>query len=161
MRQVALLRGVNVGTSTRLPMADLRAIFETAGAHDVATYLQSGNVVFTGELDAAAVESAIPVTTRVLLVTAQRLRLIATQNPLLHVATDPARMVITFFDEMPPIDVPTELAPEQLVVGAHAMYQWLPDGVSKSKLPSAFYRRLGPVATGRNLRTVDALLGML
>ncbi|MEV4390182.1 DUF1697 domain-containing protein, partial [Micromonospora sp. NPDC049580] len=44
-RYVALLRGVNVGT-TRLAMADLRRIVTDLGHEDVATYLQSGNVAF-------------------------------------------------------------------------------------------------------------------
>lgn len=46
MRCVALLRGVNVGGKHRLPMADLAAIFSSAGAIDVRTFIQSGNVLF-------------------------------------------------------------------------------------------------------------------
>lgn len=160
-RHVALLRGINVGTSTRLPMADLRAIVEEAGGTNVATYLQSGNVVFTGQLDAAALEAAIPVKTRVLILTAAEFRAIAAENPLLEVATDPSRGVVTFFDRVPSIDIPEGLEPEVAVLGTRALYQWCPDGISKSKLPAAFYRSLGPIATARNLRTVDALLGML
>ncbi|HUC32236.1 MAG TPA: DUF1697 domain-containing protein, partial [Ilumatobacteraceae bacterium] len=45
-RIVALLRGVNVG-GRKLPMAALRAGLEAAGCADVATYIQSGNVVLT------------------------------------------------------------------------------------------------------------------
>ena len=47
MRVVGLLRGVNLGPSRRLQMADLRAAVESLGHTDVKTYLQSGNVVFT------------------------------------------------------------------------------------------------------------------
>ena len=47
MRVVGLLRGVNLGPSRRLKMADLRAAVESLGHTDVETYLQSGNVVFT------------------------------------------------------------------------------------------------------------------
>ena len=43
---VAMLRGINVGGKHRLPMDDLRAMFEEAGCADVRTYIQSGNVVF-------------------------------------------------------------------------------------------------------------------
>ena len=42
---VALLRGINVGGRGKLPMADLRAIAEGLGYGDVATYIQSGNLV--------------------------------------------------------------------------------------------------------------------
>ena len=46
-RQVALLRGINVGRANRVTMVDLRALFETMGYIDVRTLLNSGNVVFT------------------------------------------------------------------------------------------------------------------
>ena len=46
MRVAALLRGVNLG-KRQVKMADLRAAVEALGHTDVATYLQSGNVVFT------------------------------------------------------------------------------------------------------------------
>jgi len=46
-RYVALLRGINVGGRNPIKMTDLRACFEAHGFEDVATYIQSGNVVFT------------------------------------------------------------------------------------------------------------------
>jgi uncharacterized protein (DUF1697 family) len=47
-RYVALLRGINVGGKNPIPMPALKACFEDAGFDDVVTYIQSGNVVFTG-----------------------------------------------------------------------------------------------------------------
>jgi uncharacterized protein (DUF1697 family) len=47
-RYVALLRGINVGGKNPVPMPALKASFEAAGFEDVGTYIQSGNVVFTG-----------------------------------------------------------------------------------------------------------------
>ena len=47
-RYVALLRGINVGGKNPIPMPALKACFEDAGFEDVGTYIQSGNVVFTG-----------------------------------------------------------------------------------------------------------------
>src|SRR5260370_30285093 len=44
---VALLRGINVGGGGKLAMADLRQLVTSLGHADVATYIQSGNVVFT------------------------------------------------------------------------------------------------------------------
>ena len=44
---VALLRGINVGGNRMIKMADLRTVFVAADADDVATHIQSGNVVFT------------------------------------------------------------------------------------------------------------------
>lgn len=44
---VALLRGINVGGNNLIRMPALKACFEAQGLRDVATYIQSGNVVFT------------------------------------------------------------------------------------------------------------------
>lgn len=44
---VALLRGINVGGKNLIKMPELKACFEEDGFEDVATYIQSGNVLFT------------------------------------------------------------------------------------------------------------------
>ena len=46
IQYLALLRGINVGGSNIIKMADLKACFENMGFTDVATYIQSGNVLF-------------------------------------------------------------------------------------------------------------------
>ncbi|MFN2612412.1 MAG: DUF1697 domain-containing protein [Solirubrobacterales bacterium] len=43
----AFLRGVNLGAKRKAGSGDLRSCFETAGFDDVATFRNSGNVVFT------------------------------------------------------------------------------------------------------------------
>jgi uncharacterized protein (DUF1697 family) len=47
-RQIALLRGINVGGNKRVEMARLRELMEDLGYSDVRTYVNSGNVVFSG-----------------------------------------------------------------------------------------------------------------
>ena len=47
MKHVALLRGINVGGKNIIPMKALAALFTAAGCRDVATCIQSGNVIFT------------------------------------------------------------------------------------------------------------------
>lgn len=44
---LALLRGINVGGKNIIKMADLKACLEAAGFAAVATYIQSGNVLFS------------------------------------------------------------------------------------------------------------------
>jgi uncharacterized protein (DUF1697 family) len=58
-RMVALLRGINVGKGRSLPMAELRPLCADLGWTDVATYIQSGNVVFTAEGRPAEMETAL------------------------------------------------------------------------------------------------------
>jgi uncharacterized protein (DUF1697 family) len=53
-RYVALLRGINVGGRNPIRMADLRACFERHGFEDVATYIQSGNVLFGSAASSAS-----------------------------------------------------------------------------------------------------------
>lgn len=43
---VALLRGINVGGNNLIRMPALKTCFEAQGFHGVATYIQSGNVLF-------------------------------------------------------------------------------------------------------------------
>jgi uncharacterized protein (DUF1697 family) len=57
-RYVAFLRGINVGGHKIIKMEDLRRMFD--GFNNVATYIQSGNVIFDSpEPDAVALERGI------------------------------------------------------------------------------------------------------
>ena len=47
-KQIALLRGINVG-NIRIKMPDLKLTFETLNFQQVRTYLQTGNVVFESD----------------------------------------------------------------------------------------------------------------
>ncbi|QOX62419.1 DUF1697 domain-containing protein [Anoxybacterium hadale] len=49
MRYIALLRGINVGGNNKVAMKDLKACFERMGFSNVITYINSGNVLFSGE----------------------------------------------------------------------------------------------------------------
>ncbi len=46
IQYVALLRGINVGGKNVIRMTDLKACLESMGLKDVATFIQSGNVLF-------------------------------------------------------------------------------------------------------------------
>jgi uncharacterized protein (DUF1697 family) len=57
---VALLRGVNVGGKNMIRMSSLKESFERMGFGDVATYINSGNIIFkTREGDARKLERSI------------------------------------------------------------------------------------------------------
>lgn len=47
---IALLRGINVGGYHKVPMADLRREMKTLGFENVQTLLNSGNVIFDGDM---------------------------------------------------------------------------------------------------------------
>ena len=46
VQYLALLRGINVGGNNVIKMAELKALFESAGFTGVTTYIQSGNIIF-------------------------------------------------------------------------------------------------------------------
>ena len=58
-RYAVLLRGINLGRSRRIGMADLRALLTEAGYGGVATLLQSGNVVLDSDLAPGPLRTAL------------------------------------------------------------------------------------------------------
>jgi uncharacterized protein (DUF1697 family) len=168
-KYVLLLRGINVGPTTKVPMADLRELVSELGYSNVRTLLQSGNVILdSGSVpDVAALESAITsktgVKSAVVCLLLSDFRAIVGANPLLDVSDDLSKMVITFLrEDIVPRDVdrPTDaqLAPERLVVTPRAIYQWCPLGILQSSLKPAWWRQFAPVATTRNVRTANRIL---
>src|SRR5271156_2139545 len=49
---VALMRGINVGSTRKLPMGDLRVLCTKAGLKRPETYIQSGNLIVDADGDA-------------------------------------------------------------------------------------------------------------
>ena len=166
MTSIALLRGINVGPSSRIAMADLRDLCESLGLSNVRTLLQSGNVLFDGSITPARLEKAIVsrfgYSSRVLILTGAEFTRVLNENPLLDVADDPSKMVITFLEAVPAgIELPDVEPPERIALTDRALYQWCPDGILKSTVSPAFWRSLGPRVTSRNLRTADRIAAML
>lgn len=171
-RYVALLRAVNLGSHKKVPMAELRTLLSSLGYGDVATYLQSGNAVFTAEEpDAAKVAAeveerlaaALGLSTEVILRTAGELREVVDRNPM--EVGDPARYHVWFLLEPPApawldgLDL-ASFAPEEMRAGRVEIYLNLPNGTGRAKLPVALGRRLKAPATMRNWRTVTALASL-
>jgi uncharacterized protein (DUF1697 family) len=174
-RHVALLRGINVGGKHRLPMKDLVTIFEAAGAADVQTYIQSGNIAFAGSATLArrlpgVVEAAIskqcgfevPVVIR----SAADMRSVVDGNPFLAEGADEAALAVAFLAAKPSAAAAKSLDPERsppdrfVLIGREA-YLHLPNGAARSKLTNAYFdTRLRTISTARNWRTVLKLLSM-
>jgi uncharacterized protein (DUF1697 family) len=106
---VALLRGINVGGRNRVTMADLREVVTSLGHTDVATYIQSGNVVFTSKdahtraLAAAleqAIAGALTVRPRVVVLSRNELAQVIADNPFPD-ETNPKCLHAAFRSEEP------------------------------------------------------------
>ena len=59
MKYIALLRGINVGTSVRVEMKSLRSLFVSLGFSGVETYINSGNVIFESDVPKKSVTAMI------------------------------------------------------------------------------------------------------
>jgi uncharacterized protein (DUF1697 family) len=177
-RYVALLRGVNVGGRGKVGMQDLRALFASAGLTDVATYVQSGNVAFSGpKTDTAKlartieqkISSDMGIDVTVLIRSAAELLQIQERNPLIERSDDPTKLHVTFLETEPDPDLVGKLpsgtkaadgADELRVVGRE-VYLFCPGGYGNSKLNNTFIeKRLDTRATTRNWRTVAKLVEM-
>jgi uncharacterized protein (DUF1697 family) len=173
-RQIALLRGINVGGHRKVPMARLRELMDELGYEDVATYVQSGNVVFTGPDRPAAdverdlekqLEATFGFDVSVVVRTRDELAAVVAANPLGDVADEPKHHFVLFLgtaidpsSAVEGVDA-AALAPEAFHVGPREVHLWCPDGVRNSRVLKTFSeKRLGAVATSRNWRTVEQLL---
>jgi uncharacterized protein (DUF1697 family) len=171
-KYVALLRGINVGSSNRIPMADLRELLYGLGYTDVKTLLQSGNAVFAApgqapEQIASAIESAIAerfgLKVPILVRTAAELRAVIEKNPM--EVRDPKKFLVLFLNEVPAKDLmdgidPIPFLPEEMIAGEREIYVYHPDGMQNAKLVTHLGKRLAMPTTGRNWNTVTKLLAL-
>lgn len=171
--RVILLRGVNVGGNTLVPMATLRAFLETIGLGDVRTFLNSGNAVARGgPVDPAALERRLErdaerhlrVRVDFHVRTHGDLQAVIDANPFPRAAKDdPARLIVYFMKQ----DIAqSKLRALQAAIrgdesvdaaGRH-LYALYPDGMGRSKLTSTVVERvLDARGTARNWNTVVKL----
>lgn len=170
---VGLLRGVNVGGGNRLVMADLRVSIESLGYTDVATYVQSGNLVFAGpdtedeatvvarlrDVLAARHGLTVPVVVR----TGAELAALDRRHPLDDGTVEPKLLHVAFLDRAPDpaavatVDVDAWL-PDRWAVAGRELFLAYPAGSARSKMTiDRFERPWGVTATARNVNTVAKL----
>ena len=164
-RQIALLRGINLGSHKRVKMAELRELLTGLGYEDVRTLLQSGNVVLSSgkapgkvreELE-RRIAADLGVETQVVTRTRDELADVIERNPLADVAVDPKKLQVSFLSKAPSKTVADGLAaaditPERVAVSGREIYAWHPDGVHRSPLakllPTSSSASSRPRATG-------------
>jgi len=155
-------------------MADLKTLFGQCGFYDIATYIQSGNVVFSAgkaksnaEL-AATIEHAIGTTFHfdvpVIVRTANELRSSAESNPFCSNQADLAHLHLTFLKDVPPSEYAAQtktlsFLPDQFSIIGKDVFIKCQGQYHTSKLTNNFFEKMLHVpATTRNWKTVIALL---
>jgi len=166
---VALLRAVNVG-GLKLAMSELREIAVNSAVSDVATHLNSGNLLLTSSEDpqtvGARLEAAlayrytreVPVMVR----TPDELASVLERLPFRRAAYDERHLQVAFLASAPPGSTPARIAgpdgEEGLVDGSEVFLHY-PNGLGRSKLTTAALERaLGVGVTLRGARTLTGLL---
>ncbi|KQX63305.1 DUF1697 domain-containing protein [Streptomyces sp. Root1310] len=173
----ALLRGINVGGSRKVPMADLRTLLEGLGLGDVRTYLQSGQAVFSSahgdeehlaaELT-AAIEKHFGFAVGVIVRDHAYLKAVADDCPFPAAELEAKQLHATYFstpveaERYAGIDRAAHL-PEEFRLGDRVLYLYAPEGLGRSKLAEQLSKprvNKGLIATTRNWNTVVKLVEM-
>ena len=184
---VALLRGINVLGRNKVSMAELRQVVASLGYGDVASYIQSGNVVFAAARSDAnstaladdleiAIADQLAVRPVVVVFARRELTQVVRDNPFRD-EDDHRRLHAVFLREAPGPDgvASVEAAVERArskesrddarVIG-RTLYLWTPDGFARSILRSELsrdgqHRSPMQAGTARNWRTVNTLVSLL
>ncbi|WP_189308061.1 DUF1697 domain-containing protein [Streptomyces albospinus] len=175
-RQIALLRGINVGGHNSFPKARQLELARSLGFEDVQVLLQTGNIVFADpgtppEETARTIEErisaelglSVPVVVR----TRDELAAAVEANPFPPAVSEPKSLHVTFLSAVPSdtagldaLDL-AAFAPDRFRLVGRELFLWCPDGIGRSQLAAAVGRaRLGVTATARNWNTVTKILAL-
>lgn len=180
-RYLGLLRGINVGGRNKVAMTDLRDIAAALGHTEVATYIQSGNLLFTS-VDAdvtsiadaleAEVAARLSVRPAVVVMSGSDLAQVIRDNPF-PAEANPKCLHAVFrrdvVDEngMAVVAAAVEQArqagsrDDAAVVG-RTLFLRTPDGLGRSQLAALLARStVQSAGTARNWATVTKLMSML
>ncbi|MEJ7777635.1 MAG: DUF1697 domain-containing protein [Sphingomicrobium sp.] len=163
---VALLRAVNVGGTSKLPMAKLKHIAEEAGFENARTYIASGNLIVSSKLGENAVRTRLEAAVAahmgkpvpVIVRTAAEMAAAADANPFKDAPR--RRVLATFLGAPPPKDALRDVRGhdgERLALGKREIYVDYCGallGRSKLRIPAA------AAGTARNMNTVQKLAEM-
>lgn len=172
--QVALLRGINVGSHNRIAMVDLRELLANLGYSDARTLVQSGNIVLTAAVSSEQLAQELEreiagrfgVETPVVVRTREELATVVALNPLGDVADQPKLYQVSFLSAEPDPRAlgkiaQVDVSPERFVHAGREIYAWHPEGIHSSRLARLLTdKRLGVIATARNWKTTTKLLEM-
>ncbi|HEX8516052.1 MAG TPA: DUF1697 domain-containing protein [Bacteroidia bacterium] len=174
---LAMLRGINVSGQKKVPMAELKAMFEDMKFKNVRTYIQSGNVLFeSNATDAAALSKKISkkimetfgFDVPVVVVNKKELENAITKNPFVkekNVVHE--KLYFTFLAEAPPKELEEKISlPEgssdRYSIAGTTVYLYCPGGYGETKLSNNFFEsKLKIKATTRNWRTTNELLKLM
>jgi len=173
---LSMLRGINVG-GKKVPMAELREVYEGQKLKQVRTYIQSGNVIFEAkESDPLKLEKQlekkisthfgfeVPVVIR----RKKEIEGVLKKNPFLkekNIQED--KLYVTFLAALPEKELIDKTkvpdgTTDRFIISGKEIYLYCPGGYGETKLSNNFFeKKLKISATTRNWRTTNELLKMM
>jgi uncharacterized protein (DUF1697 family) len=156
MRYAAFIRAVNLGRNRRVTSAQLKSLFEEAGAEEVDTFRTSGNVVFEAPRDMARaletdLEKALGHEVLIFLRTAGELKAMAGHEPFPAKAVESSKgkLQVSLLEKKPTAATQKKVlalaTDEDLLAFEKRELYWLPSG--------------GTLESGLDRKALDKLLG--
>jgi uncharacterized protein (DUF1697 family) len=171
---IALLRGINVSGQKPIKMADLKSLFEDLNYKNVATYIQSGNVLFESKnsnTDLLSNEIAYKIKQQygwevpVIVISSDYLKLVSENNPFINERNESLdRLYLTFLKDEPNAELAEKFKafdykPDEFLLMGKVLYGFVPVSYGNTKFSNNFIEnKLKTTATTRNWKTVLKLL---
>jgi uncharacterized protein (DUF1697 family) len=180
-RYLALLRGINLGGRNKVAMADLRKLTASLGHTDVATYIQSGNVMFSSPQTSTIaladdleeeIFRQLGVRSAVVVLSRAELAQVIADNPFPDAASPRYVHAVFQREEMSPEEIAAVASAQErarakgsrdeaAVVG-RTLFMHTPDGYGRSELAAQLGRSsTRATGTARNWATVTKLMTLL
>jgi len=158
-----------------MKMAQLLTIFNELGFKNVETYIQSGNVIFSGVEDLVLSDISIKIEKAifdsfkykvpVMIRTVKELNSIISSNPFLSENNfEPSKMAVIFLYEnvseaqiqkVINIDYP----PDKFKISGREIFIYCPNGFGKTKLYTNFFeKKMSVTGTARNWKTISTIM---
>lgn len=162
---IILFRGV--GGATLLPVKPLKAALIEDGFKNVATYINTGNVVLSSPQSpenivkriAAIARKQFDFSKHIMIASGAEWTKLIADNPFPHALSEPTKLH-AFLMERQPDDKAVEAlqmksnGPEEFQIRGRVLYYYTPQGFSNARLHPKIERTLGVAATARNWNSV-------
>jgi len=166
---VAFLRGVNLAGAKKISMGELRSMAEGLGYEDVATYINSGNLIVRTPKKPATVERELSkaIAERfghrvdVAVRSQAQLAALLAKNP--YPEGNPSQVTVAFLVEPPGPQAKERVAAvaaehESVTFAGKDVYVNYAKGLGQSKLAQRFSDIIGVSSTIRNVRTLAKII---
>lgn len=172
---LSILRGINVSGQKKIPMSELKKMYEELHFENITTYIQSGNVIFKNKNSKDLSEKIeqkifekynfnVPVIIR----TPEEMQSIIEGNQFLKQKNiDLTKLHVVYLADNPKQENIDKLKiynfePDKFYISSKEVYLYCPNGYGNTKLTNNFFEnKLKVTATTRNWKTTNELFKIL